>query len=659
MAGPKNVYNAEPAEVVLVALEQANAITFQRQYVNVTLVPSGPNNVNVTVAPRLVSGYSPYVDAITFGMSKLNMAARMPRDMCYSGDWPITFTAFASFMLTSYGLLIKSGQWELVHGSTVYPLDGSVVIEPTLTSNRIINLRPTVNHPLFTPDMSMRIMITETQGAMAPLTLMITGQTEAEINDQVNIQFVPSGGVGPYTITTSGTLPAAKNQAGTGLLGFYGTVGTFPFTVTVIDSIGQEFSRSHSVEVVLASFLLTTSAPDLWVTELMDHQYVLDGGMSPYTLLGTTGLPMGVRLTNEGQLLGYPDVGEHSYSATFSDALNQRYRLYDTFEVAARDEHSVRVNLMEHFTDLVDLSAGLASASEPIKSFPTGSNWVATNLTYSNERGALAGAVKFNGGYIHKTSNQNEMAHIAVAIWARKGMVTPNGCLFSCIGDQFGFEIRSGDVYDTQIRAVAIIEGQYYSFLSDPTVEALTDEPAMITVQAAEGILSLHRNTTLLASMPIPRGHLNILPDSPFTIGRQSSLTNGYQWNGAFSQVWVFDSRIWSDQISWLYNGGHGRTYRELFDEFGSSMNFSDVMLPGVVGQSYYDEITVNGQILERGPLRMAGSLPPGLTLTAVTPSTWVVQGTPTAVGNYSSFWAQKGQFESRGTTIAIAITAT
>lgn len=658
MAGPKNVYNAEPAEVVLVALEQANGVSFQRQYVNVTLVPSGPNNLNVTVAPRLVGGYSPYVDAITFGMRKLNLAARMPRDMCYSGDWPITLAGFASFMMTCYGLLIKSGQWELVHGSTVYPLDGSVTIEPSLSTNRFLNLRPTAAHPLFTPDMVLRIMVTQTQGAMAPLALSLTAQAEGEINDPVNITWVPSGGVAPYAITHTGTLPAAYNSNRTGLTGFYSTAGVFNYTIIVTDSIGQVASRSYSTEVVLASFVLANSAPDLMVTESLVHAYELDGGLPPYSLLSTTGLPMNVRLTSAGDLLGRPDVGNHSFSATFADSVNQRYRLYDNVAVSARDEHAVRVDLMENFTDLLDLSAGLATVSEPLKSFPAGSAWVASGLGYTNERGAMAGAIKINTGFLYKTSNQDDMDDIAVAIWARKGMVSPNGCLFSCISPQTGFEVRSGDTYDHQVRVVAIIEGQYYSFLSDPTIEVLTDEPALITVQAAEGVLSLHRNTTLIGWMAIPEGTGNILPNSPFTVGRQSNHVTGYQWNGAFSQVWVFRKRLWLDAIEWLYNTNHGRTYRELFDEFGPSMNFSDVMNPGVVGQAYYDEITVNGQMLERGPLRMSGVLPSGLTLTAPTPTTWVVSGVPTGPGTFQSFWACKGQYESRGTTIAIAITA-
>jgi hypothetical protein len=160
MAGTKNLFNTDPLEIVREALERANAIPLQHEYVDIALSNLGPTDALVVISPKTVSGQTPYVDAISLSFPKLDMSEKLPKDMCYSGTWPATFADFASFMLTSYDLLILPGQWEIRHGATIYPLDGTVLIDPDLSSDRTLLLSAAQAHPLFTPSVMFPLLVT-------------------------------------------------------------------------------------------------------------------------------------------------------------------------------------------------------------------------------------------------------------------------------------------------------------------------------------------------------------------------------------------------------------------------------------------------------------------------------------------------------------------
>lgn len=164
MAGTKNIFNADPVEVVIEALRMSHGTVLDLTYATVAVVPTASAELTrVTVTPKEVNGYSLYVEPLIFDMNKLNLAARLPKDMCYSGNWPATFTAFSSFMNAAYGLVVRADEWEIVHNGTTYPLTASTVLNFNITSVRNFVLRPSVRHLLFSQQMQFPMLITTTQ----------------------------------------------------------------------------------------------------------------------------------------------------------------------------------------------------------------------------------------------------------------------------------------------------------------------------------------------------------------------------------------------------------------------------------------------------------------------------------------------------------------
>lgn len=655
MAGTKNLFNADPLEVVLEALELANGISLQREYVTLQAVALNATQTQVTLTPRLVGGYSPYVDPVSFPINKLNLSARLPKDMCYSGEWPASTAAFATFMLASYGLMIKTDEWEILHGSNVYPLNGSILVNPNITSNRVLRLRPSWQHPLFTQDMVFQITVTEPDFVFTPVSLSLVGDSEGIVGQPAAMSFVGSGGVEPYTFTVTGQTPVPLNSEGDGLTGNYYATGVFDYTVEMMDSLGQSTQASTQTDVALQMFTVTQGAPDGVVNQPISHDYELDGGLQPYLLLSTKDLPMGMTLDSVGRLRGWADVGVHTYSANFLDSLGLRFRLQDTFGVAPRDEATVKQDLRDTLVDWLDLGGGYLPGRE-LKSYPAASNWEPVGLEYENVIGARAASLQINAGYLVKTGAQVPMSNIAVCMRVTKGYGSMGGVLFSTLDGDSGFEVRVSDLTDYQLRVIVMIGGVPYSFITPSEVEVLTDELAMITVQAAEGILSVHRDLELIGWMPIPNNPLTILGDAPFTIGRQSSFTQGYQWNGSIVRACIFNQRVWADQLEWLINDNQGRNIRDLIDDDSDEIQYHAVMAPAIVGLPYYDTIEVTGPELEYPILLCDGRLPDGLTMTPVSSKIWAISGTPTLAGQFQSRWAGQAVSQAKAVTITIEV---
>ncbi len=655
MAGTKNLFNADPLEVVLEALELANGIALQREYLTLDAVALNATETQVTLTPRLVGGYSPYVDPISFPINKLNLSPRIPKDMCYSGEWPATTAAFATFMLASYGLMIRSGEWEIQHGLNVYPLDGSILVNPNITSNRILQLRPTWRHPLFTTTMVFPITVTEPDFVFTPVSLSLVGDTEGVVGEPAQMMFVGSGGVEPYTFTVEGQTPVPLNDEGNGLAGNYYTTGVFDYTVEMMDALGQVTQAHAQTDVALQLFTVTQGAPDGVANQPVYHDYELDGGLQPYLLMSTKDMPMGTTLDSVGRLRGWADVGVHTFSANFLDSLGLRFRLQDTFGIAPRDEATIKQDLRDTLVDWLDLGGGYAPGRQ-LKSYPAASNWIAVDLDYENVVGARAASLKINSGYLVKTGPQVPMTNIAVCMRVVKGYVSMGGTLFSTLDGDSGFEIRVSDLTDYQLRVIVMIDGVPYSFITPSEVEVLTDELAMISVQAAEGVLSVHRNLDLIAWIPIPTTPTTVLGNAPFTIGRQSNFTQGYQWNGTIVRVCIFNQRVWADQLEWLINNDQGRNIRDLIDDDSDEIQYHSVMAPAIVGLPYYDTIEVTGPELEYPILLCDGRLPDGLSMTPISSKIWAISGTPTLAGQFQSRWAGQAASQAKAVTITIDV---
>lgn len=656
MAGNKNVYNSEPLDVVVEALELANGIKLQREYLNVTLNPQA-GATQVTLSPKLISGYSPYVDPVTLTISKLNMSAQIPKDMCFSAEWPATFTSFTNFMLASYGVLVKAGQWEIVHEGTVYPVIESLDLSMDVSTDRYITLRPTVSHPVFDTTMAFRLLVTEDTVGM--LRLALVGPQDGVIGQDVTVQFQTQGGQAPYSFRAVGATPIPLSPDGTGLSGQLQQTGQFDYVIEVEDASGQVRQAEGSMQVQLADFTIVASAPDGYVHEPYSFQYEFEGGLAPHRLVRVDSIPLGLELDTNGLLTGLPDAGSSQLRAIFVDALGDRFTLIDNITIAGRDGEASRQALKASLVDWLELAGGY-NGTYGLQSHPAGTSWSAVDVAHQNVRGAPAAAVKLQRGYFIKTSPQVPLKHIAVAMWLQRGMLSMGGCIFSNVDADSGFEICVSDSLDTRLRVSVMVDGIPYGFETPVGVEVLNDTLALITVQAAEGFLSVHRGTDLIASVRIPKNPSTVTADSPFTVGRRSNYTTGYQWNGVVSRVMVFNQRLWGDQITYLNNDGKGREYREV--QGGSEVAYENKLVfianfPNArLGQTYHQDVRVTGAPLIHQAVPCGGELPPGVTMNLSNPQQWVLDGIPSARGTFTSYWGAQGPQETGGYSITIVV---
>ena len=182
--------------------------------------------------------------------------------------------------------------------SGIFPY--TVTVTDSAGNTGTVNCSVTVNPP---PTANC-VSITAVQGApITPVTM--TG----------------SGGVGgPYTFTATG-LPAGLTISSNGTISGTPTVtGTFPYTVTVMDSAGNTGTVNCSVTVnppPMASCVSITAVAGNPITPVT---MTGSGGVGgPYTFTAT-GLPPGLTISSSGTISGTPTVsGTFNYTVTVTD----------------------------------------------------------------------------------------------------------------------------------------------------------------------------------------------------------------------------------------------------------------------------------------------------------------------------------------------------
>jgi len=149
----------------------------------------------------------------------------------------------------------------------------------------------------------------------------------------------PTGGVGPFTWSESGALPAGMSLATSGLLsGTPLTAGTFPITLTVTDSSSSHLTTRESIVLTIkdAPLVISATQPPAGVqsTPYPAFTFTATGGSQPITWSVSGGtLPAGLALSKAGILSGTPTGSTGS-----------------TFTVTARDSAPTQESASSQFT---------------------------------------------------------------------------------------------------------------------------------------------------------------------------------------------------------------------------------------------------------------------------------------------------------------------
>jgi large repetitive protein len=138
--------------------------------------------------------------------------------------------------------------------------------------------------------------------------------------------FTASGGISPYTFTTTSALPAGLGLASNGTLSGTPTVtGTFPITVTAKDTNNcTGTSAVYTLVISCGAIAVTNPTVTTWTVNAPFSQiFTATGGTSPYTFTTTSALPAGLTLATNGTLSGTPTAtGTFPITVTAKDANN-------------------------------------------------------------------------------------------------------------------------------------------------------------------------------------------------------------------------------------------------------------------------------------------------------------------------------------------------
>ena len=189
--------------------------------------------------------------------------------------------------------------------------------------------------PTATGTFSFTARVTDANGQTATQATSITiaagvsitsaAPPTAVLSTAYSFTFAATGGTTPYTWSVnSGTLPAGLTLSSAGVLsGSPTTVGSFPFSVNVIDANNGIATASITL-VVTSSVAFTFSTPPNGVVGT-PYSFTLSaaGGTSPYTWSISSGsLPAGLTLnTSNGVVSGTPTLaGTSSFTAKVTDS---------------------------------------------------------------------------------------------------------------------------------------------------------------------------------------------------------------------------------------------------------------------------------------------------------------------------------------------------
>ena len=180
---------------------------------------------------------------------------------------------------------------------------GSLIGSPSLAGTYDFTIQAAGGEPLQTARQTFTFIVNAALSITSQPTL-----ADASLNIAYTTTMVATGGVPPYTWSSTGILPAGLTLSGAGVISGTSTaLGSRSFPVTVTDSFTppQEITRTFTITTVSPLTISTASIPNAYKDVDYRQQLQATGGAAPYTWVLSSGtLPDGITLSAGGLVSG-------------------------------------------------------------------------------------------------------------------------------------------------------------------------------------------------------------------------------------------------------------------------------------------------------------------------------------------------------------------
>lgn len=285
-----------------------------------TPVQSGTFTVTVTARDSTTGTGAPFETVQTYSLNVAAPTIVVAPASLPAGEVGVAYTqtVVATGGVASYSYAVTAGA--LPAGLTL-AADGTLSGVPTAGGTFNLTVSAT-DANAFTGSQTYSLVINAPTVTLTPATLPNASQGLA-----YSAALTATGGVGPYTFTVSGTLPAGLSLSSSGVLsGTPSAAGSNTFSIIATDSgtgTGPyQGTRSYTVVTAAGPSIDQTTLPAAQAGVAYAASLTASGGTAPYSFTVSSGaLPAGVSLSSGGAFSGTPtSSGTFNITVQVSDS---------------------------------------------------------------------------------------------------------------------------------------------------------------------------------------------------------------------------------------------------------------------------------------------------------------------------------------------------